>query len=446
MRSSGASSLSGKICPSDKEPSSDQAPFLTKQPMALIDRIGFPKGLKGLAVVDGVPDGYEAFALATAAAELNPDGPVVFVARDGQRLPAIEEALAFAAPELPVVELPAWDCLPYDRVSPGADAAARRLDALSAIAALARKPHRAVILTTANALLQRMPAAAFVEAQTFSARPGNQIEMKALIARLENSAFERVPTVRDVGEFAVRGGIVDLYVPGAEEALRLDFFGDTLESIRAFDVATQRTTGQRSQLVLQPMSEVALTPESISRFRRSYIEAFGAPSRDDALYAAVSEGRRFAGVEHWLPFFYERLETLFDYLPDTPFVFDHLAREALAERHALILDHYEARKRQGEAGGLKEAVPYKPIRPELLYGSPEEVDARPADHAALELTPFDTPAGGGRRLFHAGAKTGRSFEQERADQSANVFEAAARHMADVRAGDRKLVVAGWTAG
>ena len=97
--------------------------------MALIDRIGFPKGLKGLAVVDGVPDGYEAFALATAAAELAPDGPIVFVARDGQRLPAIADALAFAAPELPVLELPAWDCLPYDRVSPGADTAARRLDA-----------------------------------------------------------------------------------------------------------------------------------------------------------------------------------------------------------------------------------------------------------------------------------------------------------------------------
>src|SRR5262245_11801779 len=328
--------------------------------MPLIDRIGLPKNLSGLALVDGVPDGYEAFALATAAAELNPEGPVVFVARDGQRLPAIEEALAFAAPELPVVELPAWDCLPYDRVSPGADAAARRLDALTSIAALRKKPHRAIVLTTANALLQRMPTAAFVEAQTFSARPGNQVDMKALIARLENSAFERVPTVRDVGEFAVRGGILDLFVPGAEEAVRLDFFGDTLESIRAFDVASQRTTGQRNALVLQPMSEVALTPDSISRFRRSYIEAFGAPSRDDALYAAVSEGRRFAGMEHWLPFFYEKLDTLFDYLPDAPLVFDHLAREAIAERHTLILDHYEARRRQSDGGAFKDAVPYKP--------------------------------------------------------------------------------------
>src|SRR5690606_22144882 len=111
-----------------------------------------------------------------------------------------------------------------------------------------------------------------------------------------------------------------------------DFFGDTLESIRAFDAATQRTTGQRKEIVLEAMSEVTLSPDMISRFRRNYIEAFGAPTRDDALYAAISEGRRFAGMEHWLPLFHERLETLFDYLPGAPVVFDHLAREALAER------------------------------------------------------------------------------------------------------------------
>ncbi|OWK20147.1 hypothetical protein AJ88_33935 [Mesorhizobium amorphae CCBAU 01583] len=127
--------------------------------------------------------------------------------------------------------------------------------------ALARKPHRAVILTTANALLQRIPPADLVEAQTFHAKPGNQIDMNALVSRLETSGFERVPTVRGVGEFAVRGGILDLFAPGWTEALRLDFFGDTLESIRVFDAATQRTTGQRKSMALQAMSEVALTPK-----------------------------------------------------------------------------------------------------------------------------------------------------------------------------------------
>ena len=314
--------------------------------MTILPKIGLPQGRPGQFLVDGVADGYEAFALAVVATEAAPDGPIVFVARDGQRLPAIIDALAFVAPELPVLELPAWDCLPYDRVSPGSDAAARRLDALTAIIALRKSPHRAVVLTTVNGLLQRIPPAEAIEAQTFRARPGNQVEMNALIARLETAGFSRVPTVRDVGEFAVRGGILDLYAPGSEEALRLDFFGDTLETIRAFDVASQRTTGSRKAVALQAMSEVSLTPDTISRFRRAYIETFGAPTRDDALYAAVSEGRRFAGMEHWLPLFYERMETLFDYLPDAPVVFDHLAREALAERHDLIVDHYEARRKQ----------------------------------------------------------------------------------------------------
>ena len=307
--------------------------------IALLPKIGLRGNRHGPSIIDGVADGYEAFVIATLSSEIAADGPLVFVARDGQRLPTIAEALAFVAPALPVLELPAWDCLPYDRVSPGSDAAARRLDGLSGMVALARKPHRAVILTSANAVLQRVPPAEIIEAQGFRARPGNQIDMKALVGRLETSGFERVPTVRDVGEFAVRGGILDLYAPGAAEAVRLDFFGDTLESIRAFDAATQRTIGQRTVVELQAMSEVALTAETISRFRRSYIEAFGAPVRDDALYAAISEGRRFAGMEHWLPFFYDRLSTVFDYLPDAPVVFDHLAREAIGERHAVINDH-----------------------------------------------------------------------------------------------------------
>ena len=413
--------------------------------MPLVPALGLPKAGAGQFLVDGVADGYEAFALARAAAESAPDGPVIFVARDGQRLPAIAESLAFAAPGWPVIELPAWDCLPYDRVSPGTDVAARRLDALAGLISLARSPHRAVVLTTVNALLQRIPPAAAIEAQALRLKPGNQIEMKALVARLETAGFERVPTVRQVGEYAVRGGILDLFAPGSDEALRLDFFGDTLESVRAFDVASQRTTGTRPAFVMQAMSEVTLTPETISRFRRGYIEGFGAPGPGDALYAAVSEGRRFAGMEHWLPLFYNRLETVFDYLPDAPVVFDHLAREALGERHDLILDHYEARRRQGESA-LKDATPYRPIPPALMYLTPPEVAAAEDDRIAVEFTPFDAPDAGGRKVLHAGARAGRTFAEERADPKANVFDVVVRHIADERARKRRVLVAGWTEG
>ncbi|HWM83868.1 MAG TPA: transcription-repair coupling factor, partial [Pseudolabrys sp.] len=349
-------------------------------------------------------------------------------------------------PGVPVLELPAWDCLPYDRVSPGADAAARRLDAMAAMAALRKTPHPAFVLTTTNALLQRMSPVAAIEAQVFSAKPGNQVDMNALIARLENSGFERVATVREVGEYAVRGGILDLFAPGSEEALRLDFFGDTLESIRAFDVASQRTTGQRTALVLNVMSEIALTPDAISRFRRAYIEMFGAPSRDDALYAAISEGRRFAGMEHWLPLFHERLETIFDYLPDVPVVYDNLAREALAERHTLIRDYYEARRDQSSGKGMGEAVPYKPVPPEQMYVAPDELDRLAADRLSVDFTAFDTPGSSARAVFHANSHAGRSFAEERADPKVNVFGVTVDHIAALRVSGRRVMVAAWSDG
>ncbi|MVA97810.1 transcription-repair coupling factor [Nitratireductor sp. CAU 1489] len=414
--------------------------------MTLLPTLGLKPGRAGHVTVAGVADGFEAFVLSRIVAEAGGGRPLLFVARDGQRLPAIRDALAFAAPDLPVLELPAWDCLPYDRVSPGADAAARRLDALAAMIALKKAPHRAVILATVNAVLQRIPPAETLEARLFAARPGNQVDMQALIDRLQTSGFERVGTVRDVAEYAVRGGIVDLYAPGAPEPLRLDFFGDTLESIRAFDPATQRTTSQRAEMVLQPASEVTLTPEAISRFRRAYIEAFGAPSRDDALYAAISEGRRFAGMEHWLAFFHERLETVFDYLPEGPVVFDALAHDALTERRSVIVDHYEARRNQADGGRLADSTPYKPAPPDLLYLTAEEIAAAGAERLVCDLTPFDTPESAGRRIVNAHSKAGRTFAAERADPSANVFDHAVRHIAGLRSAGRRVLVAGWTEG
>ncbi len=413
--------------------------------MKLLPVIGFEPGRKGAFTVDGVADGYEAFVVDRIAAETG-GGPIVFVIRDGQRLPGLARALAFVNPSLPCLTLPGWDCLPYDRVSPGADTAARRLDAFAAMIALQQEPHPAVVLTTANALLQRMPPRDVVSDHVFEARPGAQIDMKGLVARLENNGFERTPTVREVGEYAVRGGILDLFIPGANEPLRLDFFGDTLESIRAFDASTQRTTGQRRDVSFQPMSEVTLGEKTINRFRRQYVEMFGVPSREDALYQAVSEGRRFAGLEHWLPLFYERLETIFDYLPDAPVVFDHLTKEAITERHKLILDHYEARKLQSDGSQIGEAIPYQPVHPDALFLDPDAVESALGDRTRIELTPFSRPDAGKHDAFHANSSSGHNFAGERADPNINVFDRVVSHIKEERQAGRKVVVAGWTEG
>ena len=302
------------------------------------------------------------------------DGPAVLVhvARDGPAQQALQNALQFIAPEIEVLAFPAWDCQPYDRVSPHAGVTAQRMTTLSRLArSRSSEAQPRILSTTVNAAVQRVPRATASARRRFSAAPGNVVEMDVLVAWLENNGFLRTGTVRDTGEYAVRGGIVDLYPPGLPNPVRLDFFGDTLESIRSFDPETQRTIGQLRALDLVPMSEVQLTTESIRRFRQAYVAHFGAPTRDDRLYEAVSEGRRYAGLEHWLPLFHERLDTLFDYLPGVPVVLDALVEDAAGERLAQIKDYYDARK-SALATPQAGIAPYKPLPPEALYLGPEE--------------------------------------------------------------------------
>ena len=397
-----------------------------------------------------VPDGMDAFVLAELARQ---GQPVAYILSDGQRMADIEQNLSFAAPEIPVLTLPAWDCLPYDRVSPSADTSARRLTALSGLVAHARKPHAAIVLVTVNAMLQKVAPSEVIESLGFSARPGNQAKMDDIAARLERNGFERVATVREVGEFAVRGGILDVFVPGQEEPVRLDFFGDTLESIRTFDPASQRTIGQARSLDLNPMSEVTLTPESISRFRKNYLSLFGAATRDDALYAAVSEGRRYAGMEHWLPLFHDHLDTVFDYLKGFRIVTDHTVREAAEERAKLVRDYYEARLNSGNPGKghLSQGTPYKPVPPERLYLGAGEFGRLLDEHAPLRLTPFAEHNGEVRKVIELAARpTPRwaktATETGEGNSRTNVFDQAVKYIADKRAGGARVLVAGWSEG
>ncbi|GGD88903.1 transcription-repair-coupling factor [Aureimonas endophytica] len=405
---------------------------------------------KALASGDGlaignVLDGYEPFLVAEIARQRAAKAPLVFVMRNGNRLTEFEDALRFVAPELPVVALPAWDCLPYDRVGPSGEAAALRLSAMSAIQALRDAPHRAVILTTANALIQKMPPAGMLAAETIDAKAGGRISMDAIVKVLVRGGFERVATVRESGEYAVRGGILDLFAPGDEEPIRLDFFGDTLESIRTFDPATQRTTAQRKAFSLAPVSEVTLNEATISRFRTNYVRRFGAPSRNDGLYTAVSEGRRFAGLEHWLPFFYEKLDTLFDYVAGWPVVLDHLAIEAVAERRKTIEDHYDSRKR-GAGEGTADAVPYNPVEPGELYLTEEEMAGALAVSDPIRLSAYALTDASLRRTVNLDIQRGRNFAAERAAGDVNVFEQAVDHIARLREAGRQVILAAWTEG
>ncbi|NVK35860.1 MAG: transcription-repair coupling factor [Rhodobacteraceae bacterium] len=395
----------------------------------------------------GVPDGAEAYALSKILEECQADGlALTFVARDATRMQMITEALPFFAPGVEIIQLPAWDCLPYDRVSPNTAISARRLLALGELARGLPQNKTTVLLTTVNAALQRVPEREWMKHQALSMAPGNRIDMAQVSNWMEMNGFSRTPTVRETGEYAVRGGIVDLFTPGSEYPMRLDFFGDTLESIRSFDPETQRTLKQLKRLDLVPMSEVVLSEEAVSHFRRSYVGQFGATSRDDVLYHSISEGRRYTGMEHWLPLFHEKLETLFDYIGDAPVILDARTEDVVRERLTQIEEHYQARQETKDAGKSVGSVPYLPIEPTALYLSQSEWTGTQADAASATLDPFTPPPGSGKQVINLEGRQGRSFAAERAAGDVNIFDALAAYVKDLQGAGKRTVIACWSEG
>src|SRR6185437_6137202 len=301
----------------------------------------------------------------------------------------------------------------YDRVSPNAEIMSRRIDALTRLVEPPPSGARRIVLTTVNAALQRVPPRALFRDRVLKLGRGGRIALDRLIGFLGRNGYSRTDTVREAGEFAVRGGIFDLFPSGAAAPLRLDFFGDTLEALRRFDPLTQRTTGTVDGITLKPVSEILLDDAAIQRFRTRYREQFGTVADDDPLYEAVSAGRRYIGMEHWLPLYYETLETIFDYLPDAAVMLDYQALEVREVRFAAIADFYAARR--GVSAAARGTAPvYRPVRPEQLYLDDKEWERALAPRAVAQLTPFAAPEGTGGS-FDAGARPAPSFAEARAN-------------------------------
>ena len=355
--------------------------------------------------VGGAPEGYDAKLILD---EMEKAGAVCHVARDDKRMRAMEEALAFFAPGVPVVTFPGWDCLPYDRVSPNADISATRMATLAAL--VHGMPKNFVLLTTLNAATQRVPARRLLREAAFSARVGDRVDEAGLRDFLVRMGFVQAPTVTEPGDYAIRGGIIDIFPPGEGGPVRLDFFGDVLDGARRFDPVTQRTTEALKTVELAPVSEIILDEAAITRFRQNYRLEFGAAGTDDPLYEAVSAGRKHAGVEHWLPFFHDNLETLFDYLPGVTITLDDQSAAIREARWEAITDQYDARREAMTAKGRVDSV-YKPAPPEALYFDTEAWERAVSGHRVLQFHPLPQPNGPG--VIDAGGRLGREFAAER---------------------------------
>ncbi len=387
--------------------------------------------------VSGAPEGYDA---SLVLAELSKVPVVCHVARDDKRLAAMAEALEFFAPGVPVLRFPGWDCLPYDRVSPNADISAARMATLAAL--IHGAPKSFVLLTTLNAVTQRVPAREVLKAASFVARVGDRVNEAALREFLVRMGFVQAPTVTEPGDYAIRGGLIDIYPPGDLGPVRLDFFGDTLDGARRFDPGSQRTTEKLSVVELSPVSEVILDEAAITRFRQNYRLEFGAAGTDDPLYEAVSAGRKHAGIEHWMPFFHDRLETLFDYLPDATFTLDDQNPAMRTARWESVADQYDARREAMTAKGRVDSV-YKPAPPDQLYFDEAAWDKATAGHRLLQFVALPQPLG--PSVIDAGGRIGRNFLPERQQEAVSLFGALATHIRE-RSESGQVVLASYSEG
>ena len=392
----------------------------------------------GHIIVGGAPEGYDAQLLLQ---EMERSArPVLSILRDDKRLEAMRAALAFFAPELPVMSFPAWDCLPYDRVSPNADVSATRMATLAALCRVV--PKQFILLTTLNAVTQRIPARAVLKDAAFSATVGQQLDESALRSFLVRMGFTQTPTVLEAGDYAIRGGITDIYPPGQPGPVRLDLFGDVLDGARRFDPATQRTVEKLPAIELAPVSEIVLDEAAITRFRQNYRAEFGAASSDDPLYEAVSAGRKHQGIEHWLPFFDEDLETIFDYLPDASICLDDQFNAARLARWDSVKDQYDTRRHALEQKSRIDSV-YKPCPPELLYLDDAAWNDVVAARRVLNFSALPQATGAG--VIDHGGRIGRNFSPERQLESVNLFSALKDHI-EARRADGQVVIASYSQG
>ena len=401
--------------------------------MSALDAFFTTPASPGRLTISNAPEGRDAQMLGDLVAR-DKVAILLHVCRDDGRLARMKAELEFFHPAIEVLSFPAWDCLPYDRLSPNPDIMSRRIDTLATLAGAAGG--KRIVLTTVNAAVQRVPPRKLFAGRALRLVKGEAGNLDRLRGFLEHNGYSRTDTVREPGEFAIRGGIVDVYPAGAAAPLRLDFFGDTVENIRSFDALSQRSTGTLETVELRPTNEVLLDERVNERFRSRYRQEFGAAVQNDQLYESVSAGRRSAGMEHWLPLFYETLETIFDYLPDAAVSLDHQAEEVRADRLATIADFYAARLMKPAPG----APAYRALKPELLYLDDREWTTALDARRVTQISPFAAPADGAS--FDAGAAPGHDFAAARADPNINLFDVLrARIEADEKSGRHVLIVA-----
>lgn len=365
-------------------------------------------------------------------------GRLTYIAPDDAVMSDIAVAARYIAPDIQILSLPAWDCLPYDRSSPSPAVVAERLRTFYALQQKKERP--SLVLTTANAIAQRCLTPFRIRQHARALKKGNMVDRDALTSQLQSLGYSRTDTVADIGEYAVRGSVLDLYPANSQHGLRLDFFGDEIETMRWFDPGTQRSIESLEEFLLLPASEIVLDEKSIKRFRTGYREHFTAEAISDPLYQSISEGRPLAGMEHWLPLFEEHMVSLFDHFADDDiFIRDSACDNVMQQRYEAIGDYYQNRIEAQKTSGTS----YRPLPPNALYLGQDEMRTTLHARNVHLTTPFPEPPSD--RVIDLGFRSSRDFTPERKSETP-LYPVIAQHLAANRAAGRHTIIASYSEG
>ncbi len=316
-----------------------------------------------------VIDGSEFYVIAQIAN--NTDKDIIFVARDDERANTIYTACQSFISNKKILYFPAWDTLPYDLTSPSAHILAKRIYALTNIIQNPTEPK--IIITSSNAITQKLPLPIEISNSILNLKTNATYNREKLINYLIHHNYIRTSTANAIGEFAVRGNIIDIVVNSDAFGYRIDFFGDTIEQIKIFDVESQLSTSKTENIVIMPPSEVILSEITIDNFKRNIIKLYGSNANSSVILQNIERGKlHFTGVEQWLPLFYNQLTNFFEYLSQkTAIIFDYLTEPALNERFEQIQHYYKERLAEVT---IDKKLYDKPLEPSALFFDREELN------------------------------------------------------------------------
>ena len=345
----------------------------------------FYSNLSNISHLGEVPEGSE--SLLVNEISKNIDNNIFIIARDLKRYQQIKDGLDYFVNN-DVLFYPQWDCVPYDRISPNKLITSKRLETLSILSNGECK--NKIILTTIQASCQRTLSINEIKNKFILLKPGEIVDINNLVSFFVNNGYTKTSTVREHGEFSIRGGIIDFFSP-LNNPVRIDLFGNNIESIKSFDLISQRSTELLREVLVYPASEIALNDKTIENFRINFNKKFGSQKEKIKIYESISEGISYPGMEHWLPFFYNKTNTIFDYTDDPIIILDHLYENSLEDFLLTVNDHFQSRKEYDENKLSKIENKYFSIEPSYLYQEKEEYEKNLASKNCVQISPFKKP-------------------------------------------------------